>query len=61
MLAIKLELRRTIHDPIAKTGAWIKLMLQGHLNDFEVLGNHPSLRWFLSAGVSAAAHVALAA
>jgi hypothetical protein len=34
---------------------------QGHLNDFEVSGNHPSLWWFLSAGMSAAAHVALAA
>jgi hypothetical protein len=33
-------------DPIAKTGAWVKRMLQGHLNYFAVSGNHPSLWWF---------------
>ena len=36
LLAIKTELRRIMHDPIAKTGAWIKRMLQGHLNYFAV-------------------------
>ena len=46
LLAIKIELRRTMHDPIAKTGDWIKRMLQGRLNYFAVSGNHPSLRWF---------------
>jgi hypothetical protein len=40
--AIKTELRGTIHDSIAKTGAWIKRMLQGHLNYFSVSGNHPA-------------------
>src|SRR5262249_28317466 len=35
-------------DPIAKTGAWVKRMLQGHLNYFAVSGNHPSLWWFLN-------------
>src|SRR5215467_11673331 len=48
LLAIKTELRRTMHDPIAKTGAWIKRMLQGHLNYFAVSGNHPSLWWFFN-------------
>src|SRR5258708_24470039 len=48
LLAIKIELRRTMHDPIAKTGAWVKRMLQGHLNYFAVSGNHPSLWWFLN-------------
>jgi hypothetical protein len=43
LLAIKMELRRTMHDPIAKTGAWVKQMLQGHLNYFAVSGNYPSL------------------
>jgi RNA-directed DNA polymerase len=37
-----------MHDPIATTGAWVKRMLQGHLNYFAVSGNHPSLRWFLN-------------
>jgi hypothetical protein len=48
LLAIKIELRRIMHDPIAKTGAWIKRMLQGHLNYFAISGNHPSLWWFFN-------------
>ncbi len=44
--AIKMELRKRMHDPIVKTGAWVKQMLQGHLNYFAVSGNHPSLWWF---------------
>jgi hypothetical protein len=43
LLAVKIELRRKMHDPIAKTGAWVKQMLKGHLNYFAVSGNHPSL------------------
>jgi hypothetical protein len=37
-----------MHDPIAKTGAWVKQMLKGHLNYFAVSGNHPSLWWFFN-------------
>jgi hypothetical protein len=37
-----------MHDPIAKTGAWVKQMLTGHLNYFAVSGNHPSLWWFFN-------------
>ena len=48
LLAIKIELRRILHDPIAKTGAWVKQMLKGHLNYFAVSGNHPSLWWFFN-------------
>jgi len=36
MQAIKIELRKKMHDPIAKTGVWMKQMLQGHLNYFAV-------------------------
>jgi restriction endonuclease Mrr len=36
---LKLELRRRMHDPIAKTGAWLHRVLQGHLNYFSVSGN----------------------
>jgi hypothetical protein len=46
MQAIKMELRKKMHDLIAKTGVWIKQMLQGHPNYFAVSGNHPSLWWF---------------
>jgi hypothetical protein len=38
LLAIKIELRRIMHDPIAKTGTWVKQMLKGHLNYFAVSG-----------------------
>jgi RNA-directed DNA polymerase len=27
-----MELRKRMHDPVAQTGAWVKQMLQGHLN-----------------------------
>jgi group II intron reverse transcriptase/maturase len=46
--AIKVELRKSMHDPIVKTGAWVKQMLQGHLNYFAVSGNDPSLWWFFN-------------
>ena len=46
--AIKMELRKRMHDPIAKTGAWVKQMLQGHLNYYAVSGNDPSLWWFFA-------------
>jgi hypothetical protein len=48
LLAIKIELRRTMHDPIAEPGAWMKRMLQGHPNYFAVSGNHPTLWWFFN-------------
>jgi hypothetical protein len=40
------RLSRSMHNPIAKTGAWVKQMLQGHLNYFAVSGNDRSLWWF---------------
>ena len=46
--AIKMELRRRMHDPIAKTGAWMEQMLKGHLNYYAVSGNDPSLWWFVA-------------
>ena len=48
LLAIKMELRKKMHDPIARTGAWMKQMLQGHLNYFAVSGNDPSLWWYFN-------------
>jgi hypothetical protein len=44
--AIKMELRKRMHDPVVQTGAWVKQMLQGHLNYFAVSGNHPSMWWY---------------
>ena len=46
--AITVELRKSMHNPIAKTGAWVKQILQGHLNYFAVSGNDPSLWWFFN-------------
>jgi len=43
---IKMALRRRMHDPIVKTGAWVARVLRGHLNYFAVSGNDPSLWWF---------------
>ena len=37
--AIKVELRKRMHDPIVKTGAWVWQMLNGYLTYFAVPGN----------------------
>ena len=39
--AIKMELRKRMHDSIAWTGTWVRQMLQGHLNYYAVPGNDP--------------------
>src|SRR5215831_9268460 len=41
------RLSRRSH-PDCRATAWIKRMLQGHLNYFAVSGNHPSLLWFFN-------------
>jgi RNA-directed DNA polymerase len=48
LLAIKMELRKRLHDPIVETGAWVHSVLKGHLNYFAVSGNSPSLWWFFA-------------
>src|SRR6478672_2017612 len=48
LLAVKMELRKRMHDPIVKTGAWVEQMLRGHLNYYAVSGNDPSLWWFVA-------------
>jgi Reverse transcriptase (RNA-dependent DNA polymerase) len=60
LLAIKTELRKTMHDPIAKTGAWIKRMLQGH-ELLRSLGQSPQPVVVLQPGEEAVADVAQAA
>ena len=44
--AVKVELRKRMHDPIVETGTWVWQMLNGHLNYFAVSGNDKSLWWF---------------
>jgi len=46
--AVKMELCKRTHDAIAKTGAWLKQMLKGHLNYYAVSGNSPSLWWYFN-------------
>jgi group II intron reverse transcriptase/maturase len=46
--AVKMELRKRMHDPITKTGAWLTQMLKGHLNYYAVSGNSPSLWWYFN-------------
>ena len=48
MQAVKMELRKRMHDPTAKTGAWLNRMLKGHLNYYAVSGNSPSLWWYFN-------------
>jgi RNA-directed DNA polymerase len=44
--AIKMELRKRLHEPIAKTGGWLRQVLQGYLNYHAIPGNDKSLWWF---------------
>jgi group II intron reverse transcriptase/maturase len=46
--AIKVELRRRWHDPIAETGAWLNKVLTGHLNYYAVPLNARSVTWFFA-------------
>ncbi len=46
--AIKMELRKRLHDPIQVTGAWLNKMLIGHLNYYAVPLNARSVTWFFS-------------
>jgi hypothetical protein len=58
--AVKMELRKRMHDPIAKTGAWLNQMLKGYLNYYAVPGNSPSLWWYFNEMRWALAQVAQA-
>ena len=46
--AVKVELRKRMHDPVVKTGAWVWQVLNGYLNYFAVPGNDKSLWWFFN-------------
>lgn len=43
---IKAQLRKRLHNKVSETGAWLKRVLQGHLNYYAVPGNSASLRYF---------------
>jgi group II intron reverse transcriptase/maturase len=43
---IKPELHKRMHDPLRKTGQWLKSIVQGHFNYYAVPGNTASLSLF---------------
>jgi hypothetical protein len=44
-----MELRKRLHEPIAKTAAWVYSVLKGHLNYFAVSGHDPQQPLVLAA------------
>lgn len=45
--AIKDELRKRLHTPVAEVGVWLNRVLKGHLNYYAVPGNGQSLNAFI--------------
>ena len=45
---VKTELRRRMHDPIPKVGAWLRTVVFGHIRYFGVPMNGPALNAFRS-------------
>ena len=43
LLEIKQQLRRRMHEPIARTGPWLRSIVQGYFNYHAVPGNTDSL------------------
>lgn len=46
--AVKAELRRRMHDPVPEVGAWLRAVIQGHVNYYGVPGNAPAMFAFRS-------------
>jgi hypothetical protein len=44
--AIKIELRRRMHDPLEEQGQWLRAVVGGHFRYYGVPGNQPALRTF---------------
>lgn len=44
--AVRLELMRHRHEPVAQTGAWLQSVVQGYFNYHAVPGNMPALEAF---------------
>jgi len=44
--AVRQELRRRWHEPIAETGPWLRSVVQGYFNYHAVPGNFPALAMF---------------
>ena len=46
LAAVKTELRRQMHEPVARVGAWLKRVVEGYYRYQAVPGNQPMLRRF---------------
>src|SRR5215469_12904572 len=46
LLEIKQQLRRRMHEPVARTGPWLRSIVQGYFNYHAVPGNLDSLSAF---------------
>jgi RNA-directed DNA polymerase len=46
LLEIKQQLRRRMHEPVARTGPWLRSIVQGYFNYHAVPGNLGSLSAF---------------
>ena len=48
LLEIKQQLRRRMHEPVARTGKWLRSVVQGYFNYYAVPGKSDSLAIFRS-------------
>lgn len=56
--AIRLELRRRMHDPLKEQGQWLRAVVDGHIRYYGVPGNRPAL-WSFQIQVARSWHRAL--
>jgi len=56
--AIRLELRRRMHDPLKEQGQWLRAVVDGHIRYYGVPGNRPAL-WSCQLQVARSWHRAI--
>ena len=56
--AIRLELRRRMHDPLKEQGQWLRAVVDGHIRYYGVPGNRPAL-WSFQLQVARSWHRAI--
>jgi len=56
--AIRLELRRRMHDPLKEQGQWLRAVVDGHIRYYGVPGNRPAL-WSFQIQVARSWHSAM--
>jgi RNA-directed DNA polymerase len=56
--AIRIELRRRMHDPLKEQGQWLRAVVDGHIRYYGVPGNRPAL-WSFQIQVARSWHCAM--